>query len=171
MSHQQPQAPENGNTTNVSVERTQHEMTNTVVDAEMTPMAKDEEKLTLAQELQLSHGNSSSSGDEEEAGCEKKKKKDAAKEELEHKITDEELEAGRELEKESFPGNKPDEAMHLEEKNSILEKIKEKLPGHRKDEEVAPECAPEKKGILEKIKEKIPGCHKVGGDARKDDWQ
>lgn len=51
MSHHQPQAPENGNATNVSVEKTQHEMSNTVVDAEMTPLVRDEEKMTLAMEL------------------------------------------------------------------------------------------------------------------------
>ncbi|KAL3722770.1 hypothetical protein ACJRO7_035040 [Eucalyptus globulus] len=168
MSHHQPQAPENGNAANVSVEKTQHEISDTIVDAEMTPLVRDEEKPTLAQELRRSHSNSSSSGDEEE-GREKKKKKEAAKEELEHKITDEELEAGGELEKESIPVQKPDEAMHPEEKKGIMEKIKEKLPGHRKDEEDALECAPEKKGILEMIKEKIPGCQKVGDNAKKDD--
>ncbi|KAI6700990.1 hypothetical protein NL676_015314 [Syzygium grande] len=144
-------------------------MSNTVVDAEMTPLVRDEEKMTLAKELRRSHSNSSLSDDEEEEGREKKKNKEAAKEELEHKITDDELEAGRELEKESIPVEKPDEAMDPEENKSILEKIKEKLPGHRKDEEDALECALEKKGVLEKIKEKIPSCHKVGDDAKKDD--
>ncbi|KAG8378044.1 hypothetical protein BUALT_Bualt08G0097200 [Buddleja alternifolia] len=59
-----------------------------------------------------------------------------------------------------------------EEKKGFLDKIKDKLPGGKKPEEVAPppsppaaECAAvpeaegkEKKGFLEKIKEKIPGA-------------
>ena len=62
-----------------------------------------------------------------------------------------------------------------EEKKGFLDKIKEKLPGHKKTEDVTtppPVVAAEtttttttshdqgeKKGILEKIKEKIPGYH------------
>ncbi|GAU22076.1 hypothetical protein TSUD_309800 [Trifolium subterraneum] len=59
-----------------------------------------------------------------------------------------------------------------EEKKGFLEKIKDKLPGHKKTEDVTTPppvvVAPvptettdqgEKKGILEKIKEKIPGYH------------
>lgn len=60
MSHHQPQAPENGNARNVSVEKLQHEMSNTVVDAEMTPLVKDEGKAgsrpgttTFPQQLKL----------------------------------------------------------------------------------------------------------------------
>lgn len=63
-----------------------------------------------------------------------------------------------------------------EEKKGFLDKIKEKLPGHKKTDDVTTPppvvAAPvhtetattttqegEKKGILEKIKEKLPGYH------------
>lgn len=63
-----------------------------------------------------------------------------------------------------------------EEKKGFLEKIKDKLPGHKKPEEVPVASPPpaeyenaepahhdgeakEKKGLLEKIKEKMPGYH------------
>jgi len=68
-------------------------------------------------------------------------------------------------------------AASTEEKKGFLDKIKEKLPGHKKTDDVTTPpsvaaAAPvpsvetttshdqgEKKGILEKIKEKIPGYH------------
>lgn len=63
-------------------------------------------------------------------------------------------------------------AQPTEEKKGFLEKIKDKLPGHKKTEEPpvvvvsettshdeSEDAVKEKKGILEKIKEKLPGYH------------
>uniref|UniRef100_A0A803LG75 Dehydrin n=1 Tax=Chenopodium quinoa TaxID=63459 RepID=A0A803LG75_CHEQI len=84
------------------------------------------------------------------------------------------------------------EATHPEEKKGFLEMIKEKLPGHHKDDAVAAapasaasqppvvahcgsdgQCggsheAQEKKGFLEKIKDKLPGGHKDSEEVKKD---
>ena len=101
------------------------------------------------------------------------------KEKLGEKISGEKKEEKHE-EDTSVPVEKCDEAVqHPDEKKGFLEKIKEKLPGQKKTEEVpppppaaeSPPCPPpaeaqshegeakEKKGILEKIKEKLPGYH------------
>lgn len=68
-------------------------------------------------------------------------------------------------------------AQETEEKKGFLDKIKEKLPGGKKAEDVAsppPTPAPaaesatspgaEKKGFMDKIKEKIPGYSKTGDE-------
>ena len=100
-------------------------------------------------------------------GEEEKKEEEAKKHEHEH-----------EHEAVPIPVEKVEEAAHPEEKKGFLDKIKEKLPGHSKKPEEAPEapapCATEaaapphhheedqgkeKKGFLEKIKEKLPGYH------------
>lgn len=78
------------------------------------------------------------------------------------------------VEKYEEPSVPPVEPPMPEEKKGFLDKIKDKLPGHKKTEDatlsppttpvpaapVAEECDPkEKKGIFDKIKEKIPGYH------------
>ncbi|XP_047324810.1 phosphoprotein ECPP44 [Impatiens glandulifera] len=135
----------------------------------------DEEKKQSFFEKLHNDSSSSSSSDEEEEGSEKKekkKKKKGLKEKIKEKIT------GGGEEDTTVPIEKYEEEEAVaavvvppEEKKGFLEKIKDKLPGQKKTEEV-PAPAPvaavevvqveetkEKKGILEKIKEKLPGYH------------
>ncbi|MQI32285.1 hypothetical protein EI016_24210, partial [Escherichia coli] len=110
---------------------------------------------------------------------------------LKEKILNEKIEgAGEKQKKEQVDTSSVpvDAAAHNEEKKGLLGNIKEKLPGHKKTEEVATPSPPppaalseygqstttttaaadvahheaeakEKKGLLEKIKEKLPGHH------------
>lgn len=120
---------------------------------------------SLLEKLHRSDSSSSSSSEEEgEDGVRRKKKKDKKKKE-DTSVPVEKVEVV-----EGTTGT--------EEKKGFLDKIKEKLPGHKKTEDVttpppvvaAPATVPtetttttghegEKKGILEKIKEKLPGYH------------
>lgn len=138
----------------------------------------EEKKQSLLEKLHRSDSSSSSSSSEEEVeeGGEKikRKKKKGLKEKFEEK------KAEKHEDDTSVPIIKcdDDEKTHAEpeEKKGFLDKIKEKLPGHKKTDEVAvpppapvvepvAECATsdgegkEKKGFLEKIKEKLPGYH------------
>lgn len=120
----------------------------------------------------------------EEGGVKIKKKKEKKNKGLKEKI-EEKVSGDHKQEDTSVPVEKCDEPVVVteshepttEEKKGFLDKIKDKLPGHKKTEEVvvvapppptpaAPvECTTvedepkEKKGLLEKIKEKIPGYH------------
>jgi hypothetical protein len=149
-----------------------------------------------------SSSSSDEEGDEEEKQRKKKEKKsikDKLKEKLhkkEEKHEEERVEMDTEVPVEKIYVGEPVEKIHVaepvekihveevvysepshpvEEKKGILEKIKEKLPGHNKKPEdvavpppppvapVAAECDTppehEKKGFMDKIKEKIPGFH------------
>nr|QMX78313.1 DHN1 [Medicago sativa]UUZ30945.1 salt tolerant protein [Medicago sativa] len=124
---------------------------------------------SLLEKLHRSDSSSSSSSEEEVDGERRKKKKKEKKEKKEDT---------------SVPVEKVDvvdgTTASTEEKKGFLDKIKEKLPGHKKTDDVTTPppvvVAPavpsaetttttashdqgEKKGILEKIKEKIPGYH------------
>lgn len=167
--------------------------------------AKEEKKEGLLGKLHRSHSSgSSSSSDEEEAAegenkGEKKKKKKGLKEKIKEKISGEKKEGTEEQEEKveveaaavvvegnTIPVEKVEELAQPEseaqEKKSLLEKIKEKLPGGgqpKKPAEEAPtstdQCADqgkeplegdspkEKKGFLGKIMDKIPGYHKSNG--------
>jgi hypothetical protein len=114
--------------------------------SEPEPEVKHE---SLLEKLHRSDSSSSSSSEEEGSDGEKRKKKKEKK--------------------------KPTTEVEVkeEEKKGFMEKLKEKLPGHKKPEDgsavaAAPVVVPppveeahpvEKKGILEKIKEKLPGYH------------
>ncbi|CAJ2642687.1 unnamed protein product [Trifolium pratense] len=121
---------------------------------------------SLLEKLHQSDSSSSSSSEEEDENGEKRKKKKKEKKEKKEDT--------------SVPVEKVEvvdgTTVGTEEKKGFLEKIKDKLPGHKKTEDVTtpppPVVAPvptettttshdqgEKKGILEKIKEKIPGYH------------
>ncbi|GAB4853105.1 hypothetical protein Ancab_017289 [Ancistrocladus abbreviatus] len=137
-------------------------------------MIASEQKPTLMEKLHRTHSSSLSSSEEEveEGGVKirRRKKKDFKEKE---KVEDDKVAEYK------YTANPVgcDQVMTAEpeEKKGILEKIKEKMPGHhKKDEEIAhtapthcsadghcPEGEPkEKKGILEKIKEKLPGSPK-----------
>ncbi|WJX42463.1 hypothetical protein P8452_29695 [Trifolium repens] len=129
--------------------------------------AEGEKKHTsLLEKLHRSDSSSSSSSEEEDENGEKRKKKKKEKKEKKEDT--------------SVPVEKVEvvdgTTVVTEEKKGFLEKIKDKLPGHKKTEDVTtppPVVTPvpteittttshdqgEKKGILEKIKEKIPGYH------------
>lgn len=112
---------------------------------------------SLLEKLHRSDSSSSSSSEEEVDGEKRKKKKKEKKEDTSVAV-------------EKVDGT-------TEEKKGFLDKIKEKLPGHKKTDDVTTPPAPpvvvtpaettttshdqgdQKKGILEKIKEKIPGYH------------
>ncbi len=121
------------------------------------------------------------SSDEEEVGEDgekrkRKKEKKGLKEKIQGKVDDKEE---KKHEDTAVPVEKVevDPAHPDQEKKGFLDKIKEKLPGHKKTEEVPLTSsdygaahtetsavdhegeAKEKKGILEKIKEKLPGYH------------
>lgn len=165
--------------------------------------AKEEKKEGLLEKLHRSHssGSSSSSSDEEEAaeGEEKKKKKKGMKEKIKEKMCGDKKEGDEEIhgektevtaaaggvvmEDNTVPIEKIEALAQPEsdvnEKKSLMDKIKEKLPGSggKKPAEeaapVAPQCADqgkelhegdspkEKKGFLGKIMDKIPGYHKT----------
>ncbi|CAN0871807.1 Phosphoprotein ECPP44 [Linum grandiflorum] len=136
---------------------------------------EDVKKGSLLDKLHRSSSSSSSSSEEEveEGGEKRKKKKDKKKKEK------------KEEEDTTVPVEKCDDGVVLvpEEKKGFMDKIKEKLPGHGKKEEVvageaagghpvptshpphqaaaesASEKQEDKKGFLEKIKEKLPGYH------------
>uniref|UniRef100_A0A1D1ZHM9 Dehydrin COR47 n=1 Tax=Anthurium amnicola TaxID=1678845 RepID=A0A1D1ZHM9_9ARAE len=167
---------------------------------------EEEKKEGLLEKLHRSHSSSSScSSDEEEAaegGEEKKKKKKGLKEKIKEKITGEKKEGAEEQEKKAepeagavavedntVPVEMADELAppesEAQEKKSLMERIKEKLPGggqQKKPAEEAPAPLPaevadqgkeqhegdspsakEKKGFLGKIMDKIPGYHKNNG--------
>ncbi|KAF8113700.1 hypothetical protein N665_0046s0049 [Sinapis alba] len=103
---------------------------------------EEENKPSLLQKLHRSNSSSSSSSEEEGEDGEKRKKE------------------------------KKKKIVEGDEKKGVMEKIKEKLPGHSEKpadsqvvntEAAVPVTAEhhpeEKKGILEKIKEKLPGYH------------
>jgi len=136
-------------------------------------VSEDEpKKENLLHKLHRSDSSSSSSSDEEEVeegGVKKKKLKDKVKDKIKgnDKKTEEDT---------SIPVEKYSDAPQPEEKKGFMEKIKEKLPGSKKTDEVAPPPATavapppvvaaepttpteEKKGFMEKIKEKLPGYH------------
>ncbi|XP_042033840.1 phosphoprotein ECPP44-like [Salvia splendens] len=134
------------------------------------PVKEEEKKHEgLIEKLRRSDSSSSSSSEEEEVGedgLKKKKKKKGLKEKI---VGEKEKEKKAECEDTSVPVEKYEEH---EEKKGFLDKIKDKLPGGKKTEEVAapPPPAPvvadyseaegkEKKGFLDKIKEKLPGYH------------
>lgn len=180
---------------------------------------KEKKHETLLQKLHRSESSSSSSSDEEEDEEKKKKRKekkgltdkikekisgDEHKEEGYHKEEDTAVPVEKVYEEEHHhPAPAPAPVVHYheeptdsptEEKKGFLEKIKEKLPGHKKTEEVpvgaasheqhsddkhaaeppvaasyeAGEEPKEKKGILEKIKEKLPGYHSKTEEDHKD---
>ncbi|XP_058785647.1 dehydrin ERD14-like [Vicia villosa] len=133
---------------------------------------------SLLEKLHRSDSSSSSSSEEEgEDGQKRKKKKEKKKKE-----------------DTSVPVEKVDVVegtTGTEEKKGFLDKIKEKLPGHKKTDDITTPppvvTAPpahvhtetaatttttpegEKKGILEKIKEKLPGYHaKTATDVAED---
>lgn len=120
---------------------------------------------SLLEKLHRSDSSSSSSSEEEVDGEKRKKKKKEKKKKEDTSVPVEKVEV--------VDGTT---AAGTEEKKGFLDKIKEKLPGHKKTEDVTtppPVAAAvpsetatttsheqgEKKGILEKIKEKIPGYH------------
>ncbi|KAJ8512027.1 hypothetical protein OPV22_002461 [Ensete ventricosum] len=148
-----------------------------------------------------SSSSSSSSDDEEEDGGEnkEKKKKKGLKEKIKEKLGCEKKEGEEEakltevhvehevvaaavvtdgddtavvVEKVEESTVKVEAGPEVEEKKGFLEKIKDKLPGHKKPaEEVPAACVAEhegeghegkeKKGILGKLMEKLPGYHKA----------
>jgi len=173
---------------------------------------------TLFSKLQKSGSSSSSSSDEEEEVIDdngeviKRKKKKGLKEKLPgHKDNEGEHVTGlpapappaslqthgghhdTAVPVEKIHGDVKTEAppaVPEEEKKGFLEKIKEKLPGHKKPEDAAPapvtHAAPapvhaptpateevsspdgkEKKGLLGKIMDKLPGYHKAAGEEDK----
>jgi len=153
----------------------------------------EEKKESLLEKLHRSDSSSGSSSDEECEDGEKKKKKKFFKENIKEKIeAHKEKKEEEKIEKHEVDTHVPiekyedvavppssTEVVHPvptpepEEKKGFMEKIKGKLPGHKKVEEEhsAPPPTPavvahddevkekEKKGILEKIKDKIPGYH------------
>ena len=178
---------------------------------------KEKKHENLLQKLHRSNSSSSSSSDEEEDEEKKKKRKekkgltdkikekisgDEHKEEGYHKEEDTAVPVEKVYEEEHHHQAPPPVVHHheeptdspTEEKKGFLEKIKEKLPGHKKTEEVpvgaasheqhsddkhaaeppvaasyeAGEEPKEKKGILEKIKEKLPGYHSKTEEEHKD---
>ncbi|MQL93231.1 hypothetical protein Taro_025874 [Colocasia esculenta] len=168
---------------------------------------EEKKKEGLLEKLHRSHSSSSSSSSDEEDAAEgevekKKKKKKSLKDKIKEKMTGGEkkdeaaeehkekvevLEATTVVEDNTIPVEKIDELAPPEsealEKKSLLDKIKEKLPGGKKPAEeaaappaaVAEQCADqwkehhegdspkEKKGFLGKIMDKIPGYHKGNG--------
>ena len=177
---------------------------------------KEKKHENLLQKLHRSNSSSSSSSDEEEDEEKKKKRKEkkGLKDKIEEKISgDDHKEEGYRKEDTNVPVEKVYEEEHhhqapapvvhhheeptdypTEEKKGFLEKIKEKLPGHKKTEEFpvaaasyeeqshdhhaseppvvasyeAGEEPKEKKGIMEKIKEKLPGYHSKTEEDHKD---
>ncbi|RZC66864.1 hypothetical protein C5167_010555 [Papaver somniferum] len=156
------------------------------------PCEEEEKKPSLLEKIHRSHSHgssSSSSSDEEEEvdGVMIKKKKKSLKEKIQEKLHKDDEEDT------SIPIEKCDEqlvhhhdtvhSVHEGEKKGLLEKLKEKLPGKKCEEEEEKkkvECAPiepvhvttydhevvhsvhegeEKKGFMEKLKEKLPGKH------------
>ncbi|CAA6656071.1 unnamed protein product [Spirodela intermedia] len=165
------------------------------VDEEGVEDVKKEETEGL---LHRSHScSSSSSSDEEEVDGEKKKKKKGLKEKIKEKISGQKKEgAGGDektqpeavaavVEDNTIPVEKvenlaPPES-ETQEKKTLLEKIKEKLPGggHPKQpaevgtaaaepadhhESDSPTAAKEKKGFIGKIMDKIPGYKTNGAE-------
>ena len=150
----------------------------TKVEEEHKKKEEEEKKPTLFEKLHRSgSSSSSSSSDEEEGDDEEKKKKKKEKRSLKEKMK---ISGEKGEEKEHEDTSVPVEVVHTEtphepeDKKGFLDKIKEKLPGHKKADEVPPPApehvspeaavshegdAKEKKGLLEKIKEKIPGYH------------
>ncbi|XP_072956911.1 dehydrin COR410-like [Typha angustifolia] len=180
-----------------------------VTEVEKVEEKKEEEKKEgFLEKLHRSHSSSSSSSSDEEEGeggeKKEKKKKKGLKEKVKEKLgcekkenEDEEKKTTLVAEEEvvtatavtadddtSITVEKVDESIKLdvppeEEKKGFLEKMKEKLPGHKKpNEEAAPPASEpvvyakeqetdghdgkEKKGIFGKIMEKLPGYHKGG---------
>ncbi|KAM1387790.1 hypothetical protein ACFX2I_015993 [Malus domestica] len=178
---------------------------------------KEKKHANLLQKLHRSNSSSSSSSDEEEDEEKKKQRKEkkGLKDKIKEKISgDDHKEEGYHKEEDTaVPVEKVYEEEHhhqapapvvhhheeptdypTEEKKGFLEKIKEKLPGHKKTEEVpvaaasyeqqshdhhateppvvasyeAGEEPKEKKGIMEKIKEKLPGYHSKTEEDHKD---
>lgn len=156
-----------------------------VCEPEVKEEPKEEEKHeSLIEKLRRSDSSSSSSSEEEVEGENgekiKRKKKKGLKEKITGKISGDKEEE-KKYEDTSVPVEKCDDVVavpeHEEEKKGFLDKIKDKLPGGKKTEEVAappPPPAPvaaeyphttpeadgkEKKGFLDKIKEKLPGYH------------
>ena len=177
---------------------------------------KEKKHENLLQKLHRSNSSSSSSSDEEEDEEKKKKRKEkkGLKDKIEEKISgDDHKEEGYRKEDTNVPVEKVYEEEHhhqapapvvhhheeptdypTEENKGFLEKIKEKLPGHKKTEEFpvaaasyeqqshdhhaaeppvvasyeAGEEPKEKKGIMEKIKEKLPGYHSKTEEDHKD---
>lgn len=150
----------------------------TKVEEEHKKKEEEEKKPTLFEKLHRSgSSSSSSSSDEEEGDDEEKKKKKKEKRSLKEKMK---ISGEKGEEKEHEDTSVPVEVVHTEtphepeDKKGFLDKIKEKLPGHKKADEVPPPApeyvspeaavshegdAKEKKGLLEKIKEKLPGYH------------
>lgn len=171
---------------------------------------EEEKKEGLLEKLHRSHSTSSSSSSDEEEAAEgegekkKEKKKKSLKDKIKEKISGEKKEGEAEehkaekveteaatvvAEDNTIPVEKIDELPQPEsegqEKKSLLDKIKEKLPGGGKKpaEEGAPphpaaepcpdqgkehhegDSPKEKKGFLGKIMDKIPGYHKNNGGA------
>ncbi|XP_074275733.1 dehydrin ERD14-like [Silene latifolia] len=138
---------------------------------EDVPAAGGEHEPSLMDKLHRSNSSSSSSSEEE--------------------VEEGGMKIQRRKKKEKLPSHKNEGAGEIqpEEKKGFLEKIKDKLPGHHKDEAIIspahaatmapPHCPPdghcggvheqqEKKGIFEKIKEKLPGGHKDVDETNKD---
>lgn len=160
---------------------------------------------SLLDKLHRSDSSSSSSSDEEGDDEEKKKRRKEKKEKKKGGLK-EKLLGGDHHKEEEHDTNVPIEKIHVQEnvysepssytthahvhheeaekKSGLMDKIKDKLPGHHGEEEeeekhkvAAPvvshdtgvEEEKEKKGFLDKIKEKIPGFHsKNGGEEKKD---
>ncbi|XP_061362936.1 phosphoprotein ECPP44-like isoform X1 [Gastrolobium bilobum] len=138
-----------------------------------------EKKHNILEKLHRSNSSSSSSSDEEGEDGEKKKKKKKEKKGLKEKIEGDHKHEDTTVPVEKVEVDYEVDVAETEEKKGFLDKIKEKLPGHKKTEEVTlttPTPPPpassyeygenthegeakEKKGILEKIKEKLPGYH------------
>ncbi|URD77797.1 Dehydrin [Musa troglodytarum] len=163
------------------------------VQIEEGEQAEEEKKMGLLEKLHRSHSSSSnsSSDDEQEAEGEnkvkkKKKKKKGLKEKIKEKHGCEEAAKKPEVEEDTAVVVEKTqeetvkvEATPPEQEKGLLEKIKEKLPDHRKPADEAPAppsraaaCAghgeehegdegKEKKGILGRIMEKLPGYHKT----------
>jgi PHD/YefM family antitoxin component YafN of YafNO toxin-antitoxin module len=146
-----------------------------VVEEQVKPehyVVEEKKHESLLEKLHRSDSSSSSSSDEEvEEGGEKKKKKKSLKEKILGEKKEEET---------NVPVEKYEEehavvsgTSDIPEKKGFIEKIKDKLPGHKAP--VVAESPPlseieekkvedyeepkEKKGFMEKIKEKLPGYH------------
>ncbi|URD83885.1 Dehydrin [Musa troglodytarum] len=144
---------------------------------------EEDKKEGLLEKLHRSHSSSSSSSSDEEEedggeNKEKKKKKKGLKEKIKEKLGCDKKEGEEEAKlTEVHVEHEVVAAAAVTDGDDtvvVVEKIKEKLPGHKKPaEEVPAACAAEhegegeghegkeKKGILGKLMEKLPGYHKA----------
>ncbi|URE27582.1 Dehydrin [Musa troglodytarum] len=146
---------------------------------------EEDKKEGLLEKLHRSHSSSSSSSSDEEEedggeNKEKKKKKKGLKEKIKEKLGCDKKEGEEEAKlTEVHVEHEVVAAAAVTDGDDtvvVVEKIKEKLPGHKKPaEEIPAACAAEhegegegeghegkeKKGILGKLMEKLPGYHKA----------